>query len=192
IGQSDSEITELADLSVYVMTPEYGAPSQLEKIDMLELADFVVLNKSDRHGAEDALRDVRKQWRRNHGGAAAADAEIPVFATVASRFQDPGVERFYRALAQRLEPRLGPAPAGARAPVEDPAAAPLVPGARRRCLAEIAETVRAYRARSDAAAERADDAWALARALRALGDEPPEGLARYPEAALADGAAPPE
>ena len=192
IGQSDSEITELADLSVYVMTPEYGAPSQLEKIDMLELADFVVLNKSDRHGAEDALRDVRKQWRRNHGGAAAADAEIPVFATVASRFQDPGVERFYRALAQRLEPRLGPAPAGAWAPVEDPPAAPLVPGARRRYLAEIAETVRAYRARSDAAAERADDAWALARALRALGDEPPAGLARYPEAALADGAAPPE
>ncbi|MEB2343236.1 MAG: methylmalonyl-CoA mutase family protein [Deltaproteobacteria bacterium] len=186
IGQSDSEVTELAGISVYVMTPEYGAPSQLEKIDMLDLADLVVLNKADRYGAEDALRDVRKQWRRNHPGAG---AEVPVFATVASRFQDPGCERFYRALAARLEGAGLPA-AGEEADAPGPAA-PLLPGARRRYLAEIAETVRGYRAASEAAAERADDAWALARALRALGDEPPPDLARLPEAALADAAAAP-
>jgi methylmalonyl-CoA mutase len=189
IGQSDSEITELADVSVYVMTPEYGAPTQLEKIDMLDLADLVVLNKADRHGAEDALRDVRKQWRRNRAAFAGPDAELPVFATVASRFQDPGIERFYRALAGRFAERSGAA-APPRREEQDPAAAPpLLPGARRRYLAEIAESVRAWRARSDAGAERADDAWALARALRSLGDAPPADLARYPEAALADGAA---
>jgi methylmalonyl-CoA mutase len=188
IGQSDSEITELADLSIYVMTPEYGAPSQLEKIDMLDLADFVVLNKSDRHGAEDALRDVRKQWRRNRAPAAASDAELPVFATVASRFQDPGVERFYCALAARLSERSGPAfaPGRATAPLERPAA-PIVPAARRRYLAEIAESVRAYRARAEADAARADDAWALERALAAVGDASPaaDELRRRRDEALA-------
>ncbi len=186
IGQSDSEITELADLSVYVMTPEYGAPSQLEKIDMLDLADLVVLNKADRHGAQDALRDVRRQWRRNRSGFQGADEDVPVFATVASRFQDPGIERFYRRLVRAIsEP--GDAPAGevaAGGPVA-PAAHGLLPTARRRYLAEIAEAVRAYRAESEEAAERADDAWALARALRACGESPPEDLTPYPDRALA-------
>jgi methylmalonyl-CoA mutase len=192
IGQSDSEITELADLSVYVMTPEYGAPSQLEKIDMLDLADLVVLNKSDRHGAEDALRDVRKQWRRNHGAFTGPDAEVPVFPTVASRFQDPGVEVFYRALAARLAAHGGgrfaapPAAVSAAAP----RAESLVPSARRRYLAEIADTVRSHRERTGAEAERAADAWAFARALRALGDEPPAALAAPPAAAAAEDAAP--
>ena len=100
IGQSDSEIVDLADTSVYVMTPEYGAPSQLEKIDMLELASLVVLNKSDRRGAADALRDVRRQWRRNHPGASADDAALPVFATVASQWDDPGLDRLARRAAR--------------------------------------------------------------------------------------------
>ena len=186
IGQSDSEITELADLSVYVMTPEYGAPSQLEKIDMLDLADLVVLNKADRHGAQDALRDVRRQWRRNRVRFDGPDDDVPVFATVASRFQDPGIEQFYRRLARSIDERGGVSAVefGATPPAA-PAAHGLLPTARRRYLAEIAEGVRAYRARSDEAAEHADDAWALRRALRSLGESPPEHLAPYPDSALA-------
>ncbi|HTY18915.1 MAG TPA: methylmalonyl-CoA mutase family protein [Myxococcota bacterium] len=178
IGQSDSEITDLADLSVYVMTPEYGAPSQLEKIDMLDLADLIVLNKADRAGAEDALRDVRRQWRRNRAAGAGPEDAAPVYATVASRFQDPGVERFYRALAERLAGRFGdafaPHPAAERLAA---IAAPLLPGARRRYLAEIAEAVRGYRTRTEEEAARAADAWALERALGAIGDDGPAAAA---------------
>ncbi len=180
IGQSDSEIAELADLSIYVMTPEYGAPSQLEKIDMLDLADFVVLNKSDRHGAADALRDVRKQWRRNRTAFDAADDAVPVFATIASRFGDAGTERFYRALVAELAQRAGKSFAvTSAAPLAAVETRALVPASRRRYLAEIAETVRGYRARSDAEAERASDAWALDRSLRAL-DSAKADAAAYP------------
>src|ERR1700726_281850 len=100
IGQSDTEIVHLGDLSHYVMTAEYGAASQLEKIDMLDFADFIALNKSEKRGAQDALRDVRKQWRRNHAQQGAlADQQVPVFPTIASRFNDPGVNRIFAALA---------------------------------------------------------------------------------------------
>jgi methylmalonyl-CoA mutase len=186
IGQSDSEITELADVSVYVMTPEYGAPSQLEKIDMLDLADVIALNKSDRHGAADALRDVRKQWRRNRNRFEVADDAVPVFATIASRFGDAGTERLYRAVAGLLAERFDGAFAAPPAAVE--AAAPtstLVPPQRRRYLAEIAEAVRGFRADADREAERASDAWAIARTLRALGDAVPEAATPYGDASTA-------
>jgi len=173
IGQSDSEVIDLADTSVYVMTPEYGAPTQLEKIDMLELADCIVLNKADRRGAADALRDVRKQWRRNHNEPGASDAEVPVYPTVARRWNDPGLDRLYQA----LRPQLGAAEA-ARPPVRGlhpVAAAPvasaeLIPGARARYLAEIAESVRRFHAETHRQAERAADAWACQRALGTLSD----------------------
>src|SRR5271155_4277528 len=102
IGQGESAIVPLVDTSVYVMTPEFGAASQLEKIDMLDFADFVAINKFDRKGAEDALRDVRKQYQRNRGQFAAAPDAMPVYGTMASRFNDDGVTALYQAMLPRL------------------------------------------------------------------------------------------
>src|SRR5688500_13714410 len=103
IGQSDTEIVDLVDLSLYVMTSDYGAASQLEKIDMLDYADLIAINKFDKRGADDAVRDVRKQWRRNHVEFKAAEEQIPVFPTVASQFNDGGVNRLFEAICSRLE-----------------------------------------------------------------------------------------
>jgi methylmalonyl-CoA mutase len=183
IGQSDSEIVDLSDVSVYVMTPEYGAPSQLEKIDMIDLADFVVINKSDRHGAADALRDVRKQWRRNRARFDAADQEVPVFPTVARQWDDPDLDRFARALMARLgshgtdSEQAGPAPA-------ECAAQPLIPASRARYLVEIAEAVRGWRRDTEDQAQHAADADALSRALDLLGEGAPPELRERREQAL--------
>ncbi len=102
IGQSDSEIVDLVDFSTYVMTPEFGAPIQLEKIDMLDYAELVVLNKFDRRGAEDALRDVKKQWKRNRTAFKLADEQVPVYPTIASQFNDPGVTWMFVNLCRML------------------------------------------------------------------------------------------
>lgn len=105
IGQSDSQITDLADVSMYVMTPEYGAASQLEKIDMIDYADLVALNKFDKRGAHDALRDVKKQYQRSRQLFTQNPAEMPVFGTIASQFNDPGTNTLYRALVDVLVQR---------------------------------------------------------------------------------------
>ena len=102
IGQGDAAIAPLVDVSLYVMTPEFGAASQLEKIDMLDFADFVAINKFDRKGAQDALRDVRKQVQRNREQFDVAPEDMPVFGTMAARFNDDGVTALYQALAWRL------------------------------------------------------------------------------------------
>ena len=101
IGQGDAAIVPLVDCSLYVMTPEFGAASQLEKIDMLDFADFVAINKFDRRGAEDALRDVRKQMQRNRESFAQAPESMPVFGTIAARFNDDGVTALYHAAGAR-------------------------------------------------------------------------------------------
>src|SRR3984885_11537521 len=194
IGQSDTEIVDLVDLSLYVMTAEYGAASQLEKIDMLDFADMVVLNKSEKRGAEDSLRDVRKQWRRNHPERAKlSDAETPVFPTIASRFNDPGVNRLFAAICATLaERRIG---AGSwqvtdAGPTELHTRAPLVPGARTRYLAEIAQGGREVRAQIEAQAEAARRAFGLYESLKSLHDAPlPAALERYPDPALSEAAA---
>ncbi|OGA16511.1 MAG: methylmalonyl-CoA mutase, partial [Betaproteobacteria bacterium RIFCSPLOWO2_02_FULL_66_14] len=147
IGQGDAAIAPHVDASLYVMTPEFGAASQLEKIDMLDFADFVAINKFDRRGAEDALRDVRKQLQRNRQAFRQSPDEMPVFGTIASRFNDDGVTALYAALVERLREK-GLKLATGKLPV--PAARvssnvhAVVPAKRVRYLAEIAECLRAY------------------------------------------------
>jgi len=149
IGQGDAGIVPFVDLSVYVMTPEFGAASQLEKIDMLDFADLVVINKFDRKGAQDALRDVRKQVQRNREAFGTGAEAMPVYGAIASRFNDDGVTAAYQAMVRALrEKRLvdwggGRLPRVERAEPSDATA--MVPASRQRYLAEIAETVRDYR-----------------------------------------------
>ncbi len=147
IGQGDAAIVPLVDTSLYVMTPEFGAASQLEKIDMLDFADFVAINKFDRKGAQDALRDVRKQYQRNRELFKQAPDTMPVFGTMASRFNDDGVTSLYQALVAKLTEKGLKLQKGTLAPVttrQSTAQHAIMPAARVRYLAEIAETVRKY------------------------------------------------
>ena len=194
IGQSDTEIVDLVDLSLYVMTSEYGAASQLEKIDMLDYADLIVLNKSEKRGAEDSLRDVRKQWRRNHPDSAKlADADVPVFPTIASRFNDPGVNRLFAAICARLKEKgIGTTSWDVTdvGPTELTRREPLIPGARTRYLAEIAQHGRGLREQIEQQVDAARRAFGLFEALKALRDAHlPGELERFPEAALHDSSA---
>jgi len=175
IGQSDSEIVDLADIPVYVMTSEYGAASQLEKIDMLDLASVIVVNKADKRGADDALRDVRKQWKRNRVAFTATDDEIPVFSTVASQFGDPGVNRVFLALCAQLAERAGDGGPAWEPPtgldVRESKSAAMIPVARTGYLAEIAAGGRGVRTDVETLAAQADLAQHLYESLRALGDQ---------------------
>ncbi|HKQ27231.1 MAG TPA: methylmalonyl-CoA mutase family protein, partial [Burkholderiales bacterium] len=147
IGQGDAAIVPHVDASLYVMTPEFGAASQLEKIDMLDFADFVAINKFDRKGAEDALRDVRKQVQRNREAFSTPVQDMPVFGTIAARFNDDGVTALYHAVAARLAEKgleLKPGRLAKPAAQASSAVHAIVPPQRTRYLAEIAESVRAY------------------------------------------------
>ncbi len=186
IGQSDSEVVDLCDLSLYVMTPEFGAPSQLEKIDMLDFADGVVLNKADKSGADDALRDVRKQYQRNRGDFHGDPTALPVFLTSASRFADPGVDELFLWLAAQLEEKQERAWQPAPPPPRVSETPTVVPGDRTRYLAEIATTVRTYKRRTESSAELASRADGLARSLREFGDQPPAVDQDYTPEQLAD------
>ena len=179
IGQGDAALAPLVDVSLYVMTPEFGAASQLEKIDMLDFADVAAINKFDRKGAADALRDVRKQFARNRGvfGGAAAAEGMPVFGTIASRFNDDGTTAlFHGVLAALREKGFGAVIEGwgenRLPPVEvrhSSRAAAVVPAGRARYLAEVAESVRAYHARTAAQSEIARERQQLRAAARMLG-----------------------
>ncbi|MCB9876713.1 MAG: methylmalonyl-CoA mutase family protein [Planctomycetes bacterium] len=169
IGQSDTEIIEHADLSLYVMTPEFGAQSQLEKIDMLDFADVVAINKFDRRGARDALRDVKKQVQRNHK-AFDRDAEtMPVYGTMAATFADPGTNTLYHALARRLD-ELRPGAFASTMQLADgePATTHVIPGERVRYLAEIVEHNRRYSAWAREQAALAERVHVLELALQEL------------------------
>jgi isobutyryl-CoA mutase len=145
IGQSDTEIMDHSDVSLYVMTPEFGAATQLEKIDMLDFADIVALNKFDKRGALDALRDVKKQYRRNHNLWDAKDEEIPVFGTIASQFNDPGMNTLYKAIMDKLVEKTK-ADLVSNFVVTDEMSEKVfvIPPARTRYLSEISENNRAY------------------------------------------------
>ena len=172
IGQGDAAIVPHVDVPIYVMTPEFGAASQLEKIDMLDFAEAVVINKFDRRGAEDALRDVRRQLVRNREAFSEKPDDMPVFGTIASRFHDDGVTGLYQHLRDLLQRKGLEVRAAALEPVDvrtSTAVAPIVPANRTRYLAEIAETVRAYhdKTKEQAAAARTVQQLAAAREILA-------------------------
>ena len=145
IGQSDTEITEHSNVSLYVMTPEYGAASQLEKIDMLDCADLIAINKFDKRGAQDALRDVRKQFQRNHKLFDVDTEKMPVFATIASQFNDPGTNQLYRHLMDTIKEKTK-VDLHSDFHITDEMSKKIfiIPPQRTRYLAEISENNRAY------------------------------------------------
>ncbi len=150
IGQSDTMITDYCDVSLYVMTPEFGAATQLEKIDMLDFADVVAINKFDKRGALDAIRDVRKQYKRNHQLFTAKDDELPIFGTMASQFNDPGMNELFTALVGVIQVKTGIGLIDSSHVETQYFASPaaeksyIIPPDRIRYLAEIAENSKAY------------------------------------------------
>ena len=174
IGQGDAAVTTISDLSLYVMTPEFGAASQLEKIDMLDLADVIAINKFDRRGAEDALRSVQRQWLRSHPGPSRDVAATPVFGTVASRFNDEGTTALYQYLRDELVGRGLHAGEGQLRRVESrtsQSSSPIVPAHRLRYLAEIADAIRGYHADTVRRVEAVRRAESVRTTLELLGGD---------------------
>src|SRR5690554_7355982 len=148
IGQSDTEIIEHSDVSLYVMTPEFGAATQLEKIDMLDFADLVAINKFDKRGALDALRDVRKQYQRNHLLWDTPPEDMPVFGTIASQFNDPGMNRLYMAIMQVIKEKANSSlDSQFHVTMEKSEKTYVIPPNRTRYLSEISENNRSYDSR---------------------------------------------
>ncbi|HZM35698.1 MAG TPA: fused isobutyryl-CoA mutase/GTPase IcmF [Burkholderiales bacterium] len=177
IGQGDAAIVAHVDVSLYVMTPEFGAASQLEKIDMLDFADVVAINKFDRKGAADALRDVRKQVQRNRENFGTAPEDMPVFGTIAARFNDDGVTALYHAVSDRLAEKglkLGPRRLPKPAEKVSSDIHVVVPPQRQRYLAEIAECVRGYHTHTASQAALARERQQLSATKAMLAKEVPE------------------
>ncbi len=172
IGQSDTEIIDYSDVSLYVMTPEYGAATQLEKIDMLDYADVIALNKFDKRGAQDAIRDVKKQFKRNHGLWDAGDDAVPVYGTIASQFNDPGMNRLYRAVMVAIADQTG----ADLMPQLDTDDRPtekiyIIPPSRVRYLSEISETIREYDRKAASQAKVARQLAAVRLSMETLSEQ---------------------
>jgi len=177
IGQGDAAIVPLVDVPVYVMTPEFGAASQLEKIDMLDFAEFVAINKFDRKGAADALRDVAKQVQRNREAFAKRPDEMPVFGTMASRFNDDGVSSLYQAIVPRLAElglKLSPGTLPRVQTRHSTHQVPIVPPSRTRYLADIVDAVRTYKRAAIAQSRLAREVQQLRASARMLFDANPD------------------
>ena len=186
IGQGDAAIVPHVDVPLYVMTPEFGAASQLEKIDMLDFAEFVAINKFDRKGSLDALRDVAKQVQRNKEAWGRPLEEMPVFGTMAARFNDDGVTALYQAMKPRLIKlgvKLGEGTLPQSGVRHSTNQTPVVPAARTRYLAEISDTVRGYKKRALAQSRLAREVQQLKAAAEMLKIDKPE-RAPAAEAAL--------
>jgi methylmalonyl-CoA mutase len=177
IGQSDTEIVDHSDVSVYVMTPEFGAPTQLEKIDMLDFADIIALNKFDKRGAPDALRDVKKQYSRNHNMWHENIDTMPVYGTIASQFNDPGMNDFYRALIKKVEEKCTISlKSKMAASGETSEKLFIIPPNRTRYLSEITDTIRNYNSWSDEQSQIAQRLYSLRESIEQInktkGSEP--------------------
>jgi isobutyryl-CoA mutase len=177
IGQGDAAIVQFVDTTLYVMTPEFGAASQLEKIDMLDFADFVAINKFDRKGAQDALRDVRKQVQRNKEAWSVKTEAMPVFGTMASKFADDGVTALYHGIVEKLTEKGLICAAGILSKTEVRASSAtqvIVPANRTRYLAEIAEGVRGYHAMTKRQVTLARERAQLRATVRMLHEAKPD------------------
>jgi len=171
IGQGDSLVTDLVDVSLYVMTSEFGAASQLEKIDMLDYADLVAVNKFEKRGSEDAVRDVRKQMQRNHQAFDRMPDDMPVYGTIAAKFNDDGVTALYHALIDIIGEKTGVVFESdlARSEIKTSSSKTIIiPPERTRYLAEISDTVRNYHKETESEAEKVRQSWHLKEAFGTL------------------------
>ena len=178
IGQGDSHITDLVDISMYVMTSDFGAASQLEKIDMLDFADLVVVNKFEKRGGEDAVRDVRKQVQRNREDFSQMPEDMPVYGTIASKFNDDGVTALYYALLETIAEKTGVVFESSLDRPENKQSTSktiIIPPERTRYLAEIAETVRSYHRETESQANAIRRVWHLEETAKTLTEEGLEG-----------------
>ena len=178
IGQGDSSIVDLVDVSLYVMTSEFGAASQLEKIDMLDFADLVVVNKFEKRGGEDAVRDVRKQVQRNRVAFDQPPEAMPVFGTIAAKFNDDGVTALYHALLDTIAAKTGVRLTSSLPRPENTTSSSktiIIPPERTRYLSEISQTVRRYHEQTERQAEALRRVWHLEQAARAVDQSALEG-----------------
>ncbi len=187
IGQSDTEIVDHSDVSMYVMTPEYGAATQLEKIDMLDFADLIALNKSDKRGALDALRDVQRQYQRNHQLFDKEIEEMPVFGTVASQYGDPGVDHLYVAIMNLLKEKANAdLNTKLKLTTDKSEKVYIIPPNRTRYLSEIAETIRGYNKWAEDQSDIANKLYGLKQSMDIIDDENTKNIidAKYKEVEL--------